>query len=595
MQEQCTVKFRRKSKFAKMDEKLYRKKDIFFVVRKAKEKGFIKKSSQLKNKNIYHFFYIIKDKEDILKLHITLEKDDPYLSLFKELQEGKFPFWKKICATFLLTTGLSLIYPITMSEDTSDTIHIAEENFDNFLDDLFQTYDEKNALSFHKTLVEGFQKEIDEETEPILESFRYEDTLKEAVEGVCAIKNYDHTDIITTYYDCTNRVLEKEKLASIIYKNSKKGYDEYESIHYDEVYIIMQEVEKYIAYMLEMDSDFDLGHFLCNLKDLQIYKNKFYSPDQKGIIAFMPVVSSREKILIFNLFTEEKINDPYKWCGDSETIHHEMEHLYEMGCTCSKNKIYECGSSFIFSDQANWVSRYYYERYYIRFLSEWSAEEAEDFGVPHFSYFTEDRIFQNLEFALSINPDYEKGTLANTIRNREILKMWKQFPYFYNEEEELKEYLQMLKCYDMALYENVDTSYANYACSKHIELFYKNLLYANEVSDENLIFYNFSMITSFEEQIKIQASVLLEDIEQIEDYLKECRKQFKKYLTQKYNLKEIESVENNISSFEGYEISSQIKYPQYVSMEKQLFFSSMLLEIETPYMESETELSYTYK
>lgn len=599
MRERCEVRFRKRSKLARIGKNLYLKKDIFSFLIDCKNKGIVLNSKVTKDKKHrrYNFNYILKEEKDILKLCVLVGEDDPYLHFLLELQEKKKFHWKKAIACFLIPVMLCS-YSIDAGEDRMNpTFEIEDDMLDELIDNTFFTIEEKIGFSFEKY---NSKKESSLITKELISDFNFEGTLKSAFEGLYSDIEIEHKDSIMKYYDTENNVLDKELLSKIILQNSSDTSNveilPYGRVVYDEIYMILTEVEKYIYYRL-IDPDFDLKHFLCNLENLGIYKNMSYTPDQENVVAFMPISQSREKILVFNVFTEDKINEPYIWCSDTETIFHEMEHLYEMDCNCSSNKIYKSGASFIFSEDTDFYEQFHSTLYNNRLLMEWSAENVDYFYSSNFNcYQVENLIMHNLEFALDINPDYQFGAVATSIKNRDPLEMWQQFPYLYNEKEELIEYLLMLKSYDMTLYEDIENryEYAKYACSKHIEIFYKNLLYANERSNNDMLFYNFAMIKVFEHTMREEAKILCDNEYEFDDYFLECRSQFKEYLSLKYDREDIKTIEDRVTNLTGYGLLEYIDYPDIVSDAKEMFCFHMLMKLED-YSYSDVSYIYVYK
>lgn len=599
MRRRCEVQFRKESKLARIGEKIAAKKEFFSFLVDCKKNNIIQSSKMIedkKNRN-YNFIYTIKEASEVLNLRVVVEKDDPYLHLFLELQEKRKVHWKQALACFLVPVMLYAYSVDAGEEKINPKIKIEDELLDDFIDEKFFSFEEKLNLSFDK----GFEFEKENEVPSELAS-SFESTLKGAMEGLYSEEQIIHKKSILDYYDKENNVLDKEYLSKLILINSSDDSDisilRYGRVVYDEIYMILTEAESYIKYRLS-DPEFDLKHFLCNLEKLRIYKNMSYTEEQKNVLAFVLISDSKDKILVFNVFTEEKLNESYIWGSDTETIFHELEHLYEMDCSCSSNKIYKSGASFIFSSDAESDEKISSSIYSNRLLTEWSAENIEYFHSGNFDYYhTENLIVHNLEFALSINPDYEYGSLARTIKNRDPLGMWSLFPYMSNEKEELIEYLAMLNSYDKVLYENGETcdEYAKYACSKHIEIFYKNLLYMNEKINDNLLFYSLSMIKAFENTMREQSKMLFDNEFELDDYFLEYKNQFKNYLSLKYDMKKILEIENRISDLTGDEILEFINYPKNVSEDKEEFYFHMFLKMEDrSYTSIDKSYIYVYK
>lgn len=537
------IYFKKTSTKCTIGDKTYSKRKVFEYIKKKTKKKCIRHKKRLRDKdgNI-HYLYQIKEKDAIKNLHIILDKKDLYFSFFKELDA--YSVVDDIIYTLmkfsLISSGIPLVS--TYYNDAIFSIQVEKE---------LETFEEKGITINQDEFTETLKANVNSSEEPNENSFHVPEKI-------------DHDQILQKYNFADNNELFIEKITEVIYNNSslQTSYEAYEQLSYEELQIIAIYIEAYASFMNENDAFFDLGRFLCTLENLRIYKDKNkLNKEHETSTAY---VVTKDQTMIINTFNYPKET---AWYDDNGMLYHEIDHIYRTKCQCEKNESF----------------------YYSAVLEEWSAENASASIDQYYdSYWDYNRIVHNLEFALSINTDYELGTLRDAYRNKNFPLLWSSFPYFKDEKKELIEYQKMLNYYYLTHEsiqngEEVDLDIAKEASLIHTKLFYKNLLYVNELSKNDQyspLIYDFTVIQVFEKSMKEQWNYLKipkeEDESKImELILKEYKDMFIEYLKTQYTQEVIEETDQQICNYTEYRLSTISAY-RFTNQEKEEFYSKML-------------------
>lgn len=591
------ITFKKNSRLAQVGSSFYTKEDIFSLIKKMKQKGKVSYSNEEVRGDHVHFYYTIRDKKEISRIHIQMSKTDFYVLDFVELYDVKriLSVVKEKLILFFSFLGIVVGISSFSNFQSREELPFAKtfiENDVSDLDHMIETYleKEKNLSISELKLLESFKHEkwltegkyILDENVPYIEAFGIKESLPDVIAEISKNDSMNHTVDIDYYYDSENDNFNKERILEKIKENSNlKVLDtSYTCLTDEELSIVVNQLYSFIEKTKELDKDFDVRHFVCALIDTTFFKNSDYEFKNRYIFAF----TTDDHKIVWNTF-QEKMGD---FNESIQINYHEYSHLEQFSCTCETEKSYIVnGNSVICGESVSNEMMTYTQPYYNRFLGEVSAERISSLfqNEEISSYFGEDFVTTNLELALSVHPDYQMGSFIHTAINRDPISFYQTFPYLYDEEEELSEYLAMLLCYDFSLFrderlgescpltidgKNLDQLSPNlryYAEVKHVELFYKNLFYLNENSDEDLLTYNIFLIQLFETMMhKQDCRVFITDEEQILGILEDARNHFFSYLKEKYPDQDIETL------YYSSEDLTLDEFPSFVDEDKKAFY-----------------------
>lgn len=601
------IKFQKDSDCVKIGKDFYKKEDFcLFLEELEKEKKILARKRKNQGE-VTTYYYLIDDEGKKIELDIFINREDSYFEDLKYISIPKKKIDFLLLAMRLYMGGLLISLFSTIFFSFKEPIYeyfsskIIQEVTDEyeFFDSLFQTYMEQNPkLSKLETdTIEKFKdgdwtvkgkNDLLEKTQVYVEDLQIEETLDESLLKVYFInqKEYVHEPNFN-FYDFERNTFMKEELVTYLYNYSLEHAndfynDDYKVMSEEELYDLISYMEGYIFYMRKLDSNFDVEHFLCQILNTAFLKCEDYKEELKYINA------STSQNVLGNcvLFNKYKVSDRY--FPVKNIASHEFNHLSEAACICEDDEVRIYSSGFKIDEKST---------YYLRFIREWASEaisQNANRSVNMDTYFNENEVIHNIEFALTIQPSYQCGEILDSSIKRDPFLLYQAFPYIHDEKQELTEYLEMLKCYDLSLSSLKNEPYVYYAEAKNIEIFYKNLFYLNESTDKELLEYNYFLINLFEISMREQNKTLNANVDI--DTLLELGYQnlFYDYVKEKYpnaSLEEMRS-KNNYTVSELFEMDIREICLDYIDIDKVLFYEEIIKNLY--YKDYGYDRSYIY-
>jgi hypothetical protein len=618
------IQFKKNSKFALVNGKTYSKSQIYKLLVTFKHKNKIKYSNCRKTIDTFQFHYSIKVKKKMLRVHITMDQNDSYYILLDELEHmvPKSVVLKTRVALGVLAASLVL----TKTSIVTDVMQVSpfsiEDNEISF-DDLFDL-DIDDPDDFVLTYVneEWLQNEDNYKLsyiKPYVSILNVDSSLEETMESI-ANQNIEHASDLSYFYDEEANNFYFDTMYETIRKNSEEAIRAHKNVTEvtltdDEWIGLIQKLYDFIEFSKEENPNFDVEGFICKLKEVSIYKNSNLTDNNKNTYGSY---ASHFYEIIFNIFQNERgknstllsdceVLDTDAW---ESVINHEYVHLAEDYCPCFS--LEEFKSMGISIKLPVTLSRKYsfiwvLQPYDYLFTYEWSAEKysslMENGEVS--TYFTENYVMDSLEYALSIQPDYQLGSILNETVTKDPIAFYSEFPYLYDTKEELEDYVEMLACYDYSFGNDITSfvlacsSYElpevlesqaihylhYYAQVKHVELFYKNLYLLNESSKEDISEYSKYLIRLFQAIMKKQEQECFSGINvDLDNILSDGYLNFyNHYLVLKYPNLEFElSDDDSLKEFDS--------FPSFVDEEKCAYYRKLANELTDSIYDNAREL-----
>lgn len=629
------IYFKRKSRFAYRITKrgvksFYQKKEVFDLLRNLKEKDCIEEIYERKTNEIVSFSLDVLENSKMSTIVVEMNPRDPYHRKFEKLLDFKrkqsdFSF-KRMISTFGLISACVLLNPLPLEDDypekLEEEVDVPETELEyceeetttlnveeTFLDSFFETYLEKyeNLSVLDENVIMTFQNErwIQnegayhlEEVAPFIRAIGIENSIDFTFEVTNESLEEEYIHDLTCYDENVNNInklalIDKFIMNSLLTDELMNGG--YLSLEEDELWIIMDQIYDYIEEMKQQNPNFDVEHFICNLEECSVYKNTRSYNSGEETYAFC-----KNWYIIWNSFQEE-YGDMNEWVKINK---HEFSHMNHFWCPDEDSEYLKIlgGSIYLKVSPEILIQTMALQPYCYDFMDEWAAEKTistiMDENVS--TYVGENEVMSNLEFALSIHPYYQKGTLLSSYTERNPMKLYQSFPCLYDEKEELVDYVQMLKCYDYSFlngYQDyllmINKSFGedvylkhqeqlyeyllHYAEMKHVELFYKNLWIANEtleqeMAPEEIVQYDRYMISLFEKLMRKQETQVYQNMNlDLENILLQGANFFLSYLQEKYP-----NIEIDTSFLTIEELRHFSGYPSYVDEEKLSFYHELM-------------------
>lgn len=535
--------FNQSGEVCKYKSSLYAKEDVFALLKKLLRKYRLKSKSMQKLTSHVVFSYVVSSPEGLIKIRLHLSKKDAYYKKLKRIYRKC-----QLADLFLGIFGIGSAILLLSSLVKLESPEVPSQDID-ILDTLLETYIEKEGEfsssqeGVFMTFVDNhwFQETEDvnlEKISPYISLFDLEKTLSKVFEDTYELENQEviHQEEIEKYYDEKTKNINKEAVTAKISQNidmfeepflhvenlteeelEKLAEGELEKLTEEEIEYIVNSLYQYIELMKVTGTEYDINEFACFVSHLRLYKNSKGNKDKTFVYAY---TNTNGKI-VWNTFQEIPI------CSDKWYLYnqHEFSHIRQTFCQClEKTPVFPFANSITLTSHTYSAEDLKLQPYEFDFYEEATAERetlrlnGQNYNVvQNYVYLNEQIIFNCIEYALSVNPEYHLYDSVNATMNHSPIQFYQSFPYLFDEEE-VEDYIAMLQCYNVVLehnkedYEEVceknhfsleyEDELLTYAEAKNIELFYKNLVishekYKDQVPLEELLQYEYHLIYQF--------------------------------------------------------------------------------------------------
>lgn len=355
---------------------------------------------------------------------------------------------------------------------------------------------------------------------------------------------YDKEDEVD--YHVFNRLYNKENdtidwvaAAEVIYLNSLDSLI-YTAMPIEDVEYILDSLKEYIENIKSDFSEINMEEIACKLSTFSL----LYARDKYPTLAG----TAKDYIVYYDSDGNIKTFDP-----DNSTSRHEFFHFLCFGCSCKMDFTHFTAEGLNISNPTTYRAENGELKFYsiddiygisYTFIEE-SLAERNVYTYNRTSpttYFSYQKITDNIELALSINENYVIDEYVSQCIYRKPIDFIRNFPVGNeNSEENFTDNVRMLIIYDallrcdydneqyllncLAQYETEEekdeciANLINYSQSQLTKLFFSNLVVLNEQhSEENLHEYYAYLIRLFDQRMQQANKILLNEWGLSEDF-----------------------------------------------------------------------------